>query len=157
MLGSLYKTCTLLQDQCSPISDSTLSLSFLLWSNSETLQSHIQTKSTTWWFQSRTYWFQPRTCLPTRCRRRGEKIEKSDTGNTEMTAARDARDEVWSRRRQVSQNGRANQNSPAHHEGWMISSHETVFCSVPVSHSYLSCIFYHLPTKNPTFGLLVGR
>jgi hypothetical protein len=38
--------------------------------------------------------------------RRRKKIEKSDAGNTKMTAARDARDEVWSRRRQVSQNGK---------------------------------------------------
>jgi len=76
MLTSLYKTCTRLQDQCSPISDSTLYLSFLLWSNSETLQSHIQTKSRTCWFQSRTYWFQPRTCLPTRCRATTKKDRK---------------------------------------------------------------------------------
>jgi hypothetical protein len=44
-----------------------------------------------------------------------------DAGNTEMTAARDARNEVWSRRRQV------NQNSEAQHEGWMKSSHENSF------------------------------
>jgi hypothetical protein len=45
-------------------------------------------------------------------------------------------------------------------DGWKVVT-KTVFCWVPVPHVTmvvnLSCFFNHLPTKNPTFGLVVGR
>jgi hypothetical protein len=49
---------------------------------------------------------------------------------------------------------------PVHHEGWMISDQETVFCWVPVPYLTMvvsSVAFYLLPTyKQPTSRLLVG-
>ncbi len=49
-----------------------------------------------------------------------------------------------------------NQHPPVHHEGWMISGQETVFCWVPVPYltlvvSLVAFIFY-LTTNNPQTG-----